>query len=140
MIHAINNFRFDGYIIMPIYAIKKARISEYEVANLHILKEEGILKDLGIKYPIDLNSWQSIFESIKAHKQFAIVESEQAQVDSFLIGKLEKIGKKKLSLLYFDGAGIFEKDIIKKKYKDITSVQFDDNYTNTFSKYVRFPD
>ncbi len=94
LIHAINNFRFDGYIIMPIYAIKKARISEYEVANLHILKEEGISKDLGIKYPIDLNSWQSIFESIKAHKQFAIVESEQAQVDSFLIGKLEKIGKK----------------------------------------------
>ena len=113
------------------------RLSAYETMYSYILEAEGRIENVGIDYPIDLTSWQTIFEAIKTQKSFAIVECEQAWISRFLIGKIAKTSKKKLELLYFEANGIYEDYLTEQKLKEISIVRFDEDYINIFSKYVR---
>jgi hypothetical protein len=67
-----------------------------------------------------------------------IVEAAKpdAKKSMFAVGKIEKVGKKLVSLRYFGPDGIWDDEQWKIPYEEITSVTFCSRYAEVFSKYL----
>jgi len=137
LLHETDDFRIDGYSILPIEQIKKLRFNKSDKYFDKMMKWENQTEKVGINYFIDLNSWESVFKSLQTKEINVIVECEGSDVNSFTIGPITKIGKKHVHLIYFDAEGFFEKSSSSIDYDSITRVAFDSQYLNIFSKYTR---
>ncbi len=131
-----DEFRVLGYQIIPINTIKHVRYNHFDKAYEKILKQEGLLKKVQLKYKIDLTDWRSICKRIKKTGLTVISECEHPTIRSFCIGELKRVNKKSISIRYFDAAGIYDQENTINKFKDITKLSFDDHYANVFSKYT----
>ncbi|MBO9674028.1 MAG: hypothetical protein J7577_11330 [Sphingobacteriaceae bacterium] len=132
-----DDFLFNGYKIFQISSIVKIRHNNFDQFFDSIMEREGQKKLIKIPYQIDLESWETIFNSIKELKLSCTVENENDNNFFFKIGKIVKIKKRNLKILNFDPAGYLDEEPTKIKYKEISAVGFDDNYTNTMSKYLK---
>ncbi|SFA55973.1 hypothetical protein SAMN04488511_11589 [Pedobacter suwonensis] len=101
------------------------------------MKQEGKKKLIEMPYQIDLESWETIFNSIKDTNLNCTVENENDKRFFFKIGEIVKVKKRNLKILNFDPAGYLDDKPTKVKYKEISAVGFDDHYTNTMTKYLR---
>jgi len=137
LLQETDNFQLMGYVIMPISKIKKIKCGKNEKYYTKIMKWEGEAEKTGINYKIDLNDWQSMLNSVKNTNLNVIVECEAPDIDTFTIGPILKITRKKVYILYFDAAGYIDEDPVKINFDDITKLTFDDRYINIFSKYLR---
>jgi hypothetical protein len=138
LIHQTDDFKLDGFAILPLNTLKEIRHNEYEKMYHYIMNAEELLNELGINYTIDLTNWQTIFKSIEKNEKFPVVECEQAWIKRYLLGKLTKVKKKKVEMLYLEANGIFEEFVTEQKYKEISIIRFDETYTNLFQKYARY--
>ena len=129
--------RLNGYRVYPTASIVKIRNNKFDKFSDMILIEEGHKEFAKIPYQIDLESWKNIFNSIKNINLNCAVENENNKRFFFRIGEIVKVKEKYLQILNFDPAGYLDFEPTKIKYKEISSVSFDDNYTNTMSKYLR---
>lgn len=132
-----DDFLFNGFAIFPISSIIKIRHNNYDQFFDAIMEQEGQKKLIEMPYQIDLESWETIFNSIKNTKLNCVVENENNKRFFFKIGEIVKVKKRSLKILNFDPAGYLDDELTKIKYKEISAIGFDDNYTNTMSKYLR---
>ena len=132
-----NNFRIDGYLIIPVKTIKSIRRNKFEKTIQKIHHKEGLYSRVGIKHKIDLTSWNSVCKSIKKTKLCVISECENPKQEYFCIGNIKRVNKKSLSIQYFDGTGKLDSFNTKHYFKEITKLAFDDIYANTFTKYTK---
>ena len=125
-----DDFILDGYCIRKISHLKKVEIKD-DLCNV-INKFNGTHEK--IKMPqVDISSWQSIFDSLKAMDCFIIVENEIE--GKFLIGVVEKALKNKLYFKSFDADGIWD-DGWEIKYSGITTVKWGCRYAEVWQKYL----
>lgn len=140
LIHESDDFKIDGYSIIPFGQIKNARFNKSDKYFDMMLKSELIANKAGIDYKVDLNNWKSAFKSLKAHNKNIIVECEQPEIDTFTIGPIEKVKSKSLDVLCFDAEGYLDDEPTSIDYASITYVGFDREYINVFSKHLRIRD
>lgn len=132
------DFRLTGYSIIHKDQFDSITYDKIDKTVKKILKKEGIIdSNQGIKYDINLTSWETIFKNLKKLNFDVIVECENSEEPVFLIGSIKKIGKKSVSVHHYDAAGLLDEKPTKVKYKDITIVKFDDRYANIFKKYLK---
>ena len=136
LLQEVDEFRILGYQIIPIETIKHVRYNKNDRTYERILKSEGLLNKVKIKYKIDLKNWNSIANDIKKTELTVISECEHPKQNYFCIGKLKRIHKKSISIRYFNAEGILDEKNTKHKFEDITKLSFDDHYANVFSKYL----
>lgn len=129
--------RLNGYRVYPSASIVKIRHNKYDKFSDKILIEEGQKEFATISHQIDLESWKSIFNSIKNTNLNCSVENENNKRFFFKIGEIVKVKRRSLKILNFDPAGYLDDEPTKIKYKEISAIGFDDNYTNTMTKYLR---
>ncbi|WP_412465823.1 hypothetical protein [Pedobacter sp. KLB.chiD] len=84
-----------------------------------------------------MESWETIFNSVKELKLNCSVENESYDNFFFKIGTIVKVKKRGLKILNFDPAGYLDEEPTKIKYIKVSALGFDDNYTNTMGKYLR---
>ena len=137
LLHETDDFRIDGYAVIRMDQIKKVRFNKSDKYFNKIMQWENLSKTVGIKYHIDLNSWQSVFKSLQSHQLSVIAECEAEDIDSFTIGPITKVGKKYIYINYFDAEGYLDDEPTSIDYPSITKVAFDSEYLNIFSKYTR---
>ena len=105
-----------------------------------IIEKERLFS--AVKIPdVNVDTWKSAFEGLKALDRNVIVEKETADGtnDEFTIGRIQKICKDFVYVLHFDADGIWQDKPYKIKYSDITSVTFESRYVTVFSKYISKP-
>ncbi len=137
LMHHVNDFAIDGYLIFPIQSIKKVRLNNNDKYYGKIMQGEGLINKIENKHKPDLSSWANVFKSIKRTGLNVIVENEDPGDDTFNIGPITKVTEDAVYIRYFDAQGFFKENSDKITWNYITLIQFDDLYTNTFSKYVR---
>ena len=126
------DFKLDGYQIIRTDDLTTFSTSDTNKYCAAIMKREGLLKD----YPqpaIQLDSWHTVFQSLKKMDFFIIVEDENE--DDFMIGPIVRVNKQSVTIRYFDSVGEW-KDAENIRYEDITSVKFGDNYSRMHQKYI----
>jgi hypothetical protein len=132
-----DNFIFDGYAVFLISSIVKIRNNEFDQHIDYIMAAENKKREIQISYPINLESWQTILKSINDAALYCSIENENENNFFFKIGEIKKINQKSLSILNFDPEGFLDKEPTKIKYKEISKITFDDNYTSIMSKYLQ---
>lgn len=137
LLQETDDFTIRGYQIIPIKTIKHVRYNKSDKTYERILKDEGLLEQVKLKYKIDLTSWKTLSEDIKQTGLTIISECEHPDHNYFCIGELKRVNKNSISIRYFNAEGKLDKENTKHKFEEITKLSFDDHYANVFSKYVK---
>ncbi len=127
------DFQLNGFSIRRIADIK--RIETRQDACTLINRKQEILKSVK-KPPVNLGSWQTVFESLERLKCIIIIENELKEF--FAIGRILKVKKKSLLFQEFDADGNWQPES-EIEFADITSITFKDRYSSTWQKYLKPP-
>lgn len=137
LVQQVEEFDLNGYAIIRKDHFSALRANEFDEVMEQILKEEGILKKkYGLKKTISLDSWTSMFETLKKKDFHVIVECEDLEEPTFTIGPVTKVGKNSVQVHFYDAIGVYDKKPTKIKFEDITLVRFGDRYSTIFRKYA----
>jgi hypothetical protein len=136
LIQNISEFHLDGYSIIRKTDINKIRYDERDKYFEEILKKEGVDNKVSKKYKINLTNLSTIFESLKKIKLNIIVECENKKDDIFAIGKITQINKDSIAMHHFDACGKWAKKSKVIYYSKITTIGFDQEYINIFSRHL----
>ncbi|MCP5064256.1 MAG: hypothetical protein GY936_17590 [Ignavibacteriae bacterium] len=130
----LNEYDFitDGFQIIRNIDITKKKISDSNKYCTKIMRKEGLISCIS-KPHINMESWNTIFRSLKNINKFVIVEDESE--DIFLIGSISRVNQKSVSIRNFDGVGDWT-GVENISYDDITSVSFDSRYILYHQKYI----
>ena len=93
LIHESDDFKVDGYAVIPIDQIKKIRFNKSDRYFDKIMKWEKEIEKVGINYTVNLKNWKALFSSLQQKVMNVVVECEDPDIKSFTIGLIEKIGK-----------------------------------------------
>lgn len=127
-----NDFLLDGYCIRKISQLKKVEIKMDKCSEIN--KIIGVTKQIQMPN-VDITSWKSIFESLKALNKFIIIED--AVNEEFAIGVIEKVCTNKVLFRAFDADGKWNDDILEISYISITNVAWETRYTENWERYLR---
>lgn len=134
---AINedDFIFDGFRISRFRDVSALQIKNDKCDE--IIQCEGLFDSLQIP-KINLENWETVFDSLTAMEQNIIVECETAEGnnDTFTIGKIARVYKRCLYMYHFDADGIWAGEPCRIPYSEVTSVTFGSRYIDIFTKYI----
>lgn len=134
-----DDFMFMGYNLIPVQYIKRIRYNKNDQYYDFIFKSEypeDAFK-LDVDLEIDLSSWQTFFQSVQKTDKPIISECEKWKQSYFTIGGIASVNETSVYINYFDAQGRLDKEPVEHKFKWITKVTFDDNYSKVFSKYIK---
>lgn len=131
------DFDFAGYHIGKFSNIDTVDVRTEGDKLFDIIKAEGMSKYL--KTPeIVLSNWKTVFESLQKWDGYIIVRNEKDYDSeySFIIGKIIKVTSKNVTMKNFTCDGEWEEELYHIPFTKITSVEFNTQYGNVFSKYI----
>lgn len=130
------DFAFDGFQIIRNRDITRKVISDSNQYCTSLMKKEGawITKlPRGLR-KLDLSSWNTIFNGIKA--DVLIAEGERVP-SGFYIGAVEWVGAKAVRIQGFDVLGKWGA-VESLPFAKITRCRFLDRYSATHAKYLKW--
>ncbi|PQO41924.1 hypothetical protein [Blastopirellula marina] len=138
MMHCFDDFEADGYTIFFLDDIESIRSSEYERHWDHMLAAEGLLGGLDCVPRINLASMDTALVSAAKQPGIVIIQCEELEnsIEDFFIGQIASIGTETVWFDNFSALGMWDETSEKIALNEITLVQLDTVYAQTFSKYV----
>jgi hypothetical protein len=134
------DFHYDGLTIIRKRDIRDIQLSDNERFMTMILKAEGYMthvkkrkKQLGL----NIDSLEQALAQLQRSRLPVIIECQYGKLDLFHIGPIVDVTPKRVSIHHFNAKGEYDAKPTITKLKDITTVQIDSPYANTFFKYVR---
>lgn len=134
----IDEFNFDGQVIIRKDDFDFISSNDYDKFYKKILTKEGLFKkNLKSKSNVDLSSWASIFSDLKEKDIHVVVDCEALKNPSFIIGPIVEVAKNSVYIRYYDAEGRLDQQASKVKFRDITSLRFNDRYSTVLRKYLK---
>jgi len=134
LIRDIKDWHYDAYMIIPKKYIRKIKYGKNEKCRESILPELSQLPEKIEK--LDISSIYSVLNQLYQMDQGVCIEN--ARIDGlFAIGKIIKTKNKKVTLKEIDLCGQFKQKGLEIRYKDITSIFFDDEYSSKLFSFVK---
>lgn len=137
VIQETDDFKLMGFNVLPLKDFKTIRYNNNDRYYDKIMSLENQKNDIGIKTKIELTEWKTIFNSLRKAKKNIIIECENPEIDSFIIGPIKRITDKNVYIQYFNALGYLDEKYTKIEYENISKITFDDRYIEIFSKYLR---
>ena len=133
-----DEFRFNGEIIIRLNQFDSIRNNKFDKTSKKILKaEKQLTKSKPMRTDISLTTWTSIFTELRKSDIHVIIECEDLKKPTFTIGPIEKINNKSVEIRNYDPTGQLNKNTKRIKFKKITLVKFNDDYSKIFRKYLK---
>ena len=138
LMHCFHDFMPDGFSVFRIADVTGVRSGKYERHWERMLKGEGLLPTLATRPSLDLATMRSAIDSIRSQYNRIIIECEDAEdeCEDFYIGSVLSSNEDTVAIQHFDGLGIWEDEPSIITLSDISLLQFDTPYINTFWKYL----
>lgn len=129
-----DDFSLDGYFVTKISYIKKISCEHFKINEIN--KKLG-LADKIVNPGVDISSWSSLLKSLLKDDKCVMVENENR--GCCLVGHIDVIEKNYATFKCFDieGKMIDDKELSTYKYSDITTIEWDYRYTDTWDKYIK---
>ncbi len=137
LLHELTEFHIDGFRVLPRRDVEVASHAKAQRYRAAILRAERQTPDASILSAVDLTGWDALLRSLKARARNVIVENERLESEWFVIGEVLRVNKRSAAVRGFDALGRWDPEPTRVKYEEITSVQFENEYVNVFSKYLR---
>lgn len=137
MVQESHNFTLDGIKIIPFNKISGTRHKKFEKTSEKIFSEEGLINfNQKIISNTSLKSFESLFKSIKKQNFHCIIESKKKDRELFSIGEIVDIDEKSVFIKNYNPHGKIDKKPRKINFKNIELINFNDNYSVVFRKYL----
>lgn len=137
MIEESNDFALAGTKIIPYNSIRSIRNNMYDKVSKAIYVSEKLIQfNQDIINKTNLDNAEALFKSIKKQDFHCIVESSKNKKDLFSIGEIVEVKSKSVVINNYDPAGRINKKSHKISFKNIDLINFNDNYTKVFRKYL----
>ncbi len=132
-----SDFAFGGYHIGKFSNIDVVDSRTDGDKLFDIIKAEGLPKYFNVP-DVDVTDWKTVFESLMKWDGYIIVKCEWDYDTEycFIIGKIIKVTSRKVVMKNFTSDGVWEEELYHIPYGKITTVEFDGQYCNVFSKYI----
>ncbi|VXC04150.1 hypothetical protein [Aeromicrobium sp. 9AM] len=123
----------DGYHVLrikDITSVKNDRDAEYVERAVSQLGRPTP----GFTIPHDART-RDVLEAAARHAPLIGVHGEQYEGEPLLIGKLGRLGKKKLDLLFIDPRGRWEDSPRRWRYAEVTRVEIESRYISALERF-----
>ncbi|KFF23087.1 hypothetical protein [Chryseobacterium sp. JM1] len=138
MIEESSDFALMGIKIIPYDRITSIRNNVYDKVSKAIYMDENLIQfDHKIIDKTNLENAESLFKSIKKQDYHCIVESKKNKKDLFSIGEILEVNEKSVVINNYDATGRIHKKPDKISFKNIDLINFNDNYSKVFRKYLK---
>lgn len=123
-----------GYSIRSLDVIQKVKMEDGEVKTAS--KEE--MEHVKEAPELNIADWPSVFQTLGKYGKVVIVESEKlAKKDGrYAVGRIEKVGKKQVTIRYYGPDTVWENKRWKIPYENVTWVTVDSRYAEVLNRYV----
>ncbi len=131
------DFYARSLIIIPLNKLSKITYDKKQKSFNRILKLEKLVDKSLVFDKITLESYAEIFRAIKKKHKYVIVEEVYEGESNFCIGEIARVNKESVSIFYFDITGKVDDYTTTTPFKDISNIEYDSHYLNTFIKYLK---
>jgi hypothetical protein len=149
LLHQVDDFRLDGFAVLPSENVERARCGRYETKCDQILDGEGIKRQVRREspvrgLPVELN-WVSLFSHLKKRDTHVIVETEPLARKSargetmFYLGLIVGVADDQVRIVSYNALGKWDRRPTAVFFDRLSVVQFDTHYANVFSRHVSTP-
>jgi hypothetical protein len=141
LLQQFHDFYPEGCTALRVEDITCIRSDEHERLWESMLVAEGIFDRLAAPYDVPLDDVANLLNALKQRGKNIIVQCEDAEekVEDFYIGQILSVDHASVSFANFDALGRWDEAPHRIPYGEITQVQFDTPYVQTFSKYLEGP-
>lgn len=137
MIEETNDFSLAGIKIIPYERISGIRHGLSDKVSKRIYLEEGLIKlNHKVINNTSLKNFEGIFKSIKTQDFHCIIESKKKDQELFSIGEIVEVNDKSVVIKNYSSIGKIDKKARKINFKHIELINFNDNYSVIFRKYI----
>ncbi len=136
LVRTLHDFTLDGFAVLRLRDITAVQSGESERFFERVLRAEGMLARAAAPKPVLLRSWRSVIESVRTHYRWAILESERADENNFVLGELAAVSDDTVWVHYIQVDGTRESERTKVSLDDLTLLRFDEQYVNLFGRYA----
>lgn len=138
MIEECHDFALVGTKIVPYDRVRSIRHNTYDKISKSIYLNENLIRfNKKIIDKTNLENAESLFKSIKKQDYHCIIESQKNKKNLFSIGEILEVSSKSVVINNFDPAGRINKKPDKISFKNIDLINFNDNYSKVFRKYLK---
>lgn len=133
------DFHPDGFVVFRLCDVLEVRCAANERHWDRMLDGEGLLRDLNQPARIDLHSMASAIRTASQAYGRLIIECEDAveSIQDFYIGSAVRVSPKFVSMRHFDGLGRWQARPDQIAIEEVTLLQLETPYIQTFWKYLK---
>lgn len=141
LLRQFHDFYPEGNTALRLRDITDVRSGEYERHWERMLAAEGSLDQVTATDDIPLDDISQLLLALQRRGQNVIVECEDTDEDvqDFYIGQILSVDEDSVCFANFDALGRWDDAPDTIPFEEITQVQFDTPYVQTFSKYLEGP-
>jgi len=141
LLRQFSDFHPDGLTALRVRDITEIRSGEYERHWERMLAAEGLLAPIEPPGEVDLDDVSRLLRGLQRRGRNVIVECEDAHDDleDFYIGEIFSVDGESLHFANFDAMGRWDAAPKVIPLGEITQIQIDTPYADTFSKYLEGP-
>jgi len=139
VLHQVEDFEFDGFVVMPKKLVAGVRDGKYEACGNEILRENGALQTC--RPPRWLEPCETLFDVVAAMKRrdmwpFVETIAKSGKRTECRIGPITAIRDEHFNLRGYDAAGGWEEHATLH-FADVFKVEFGSRYCEHFNAYMR---
>lgn len=133
----VNDFHDEGFAVLRLSDVSDAYSTDSDVFFEKICISEGLQNKIRQCVVKDICSIKRIFQQMANYDGFISVQCEaQREKCTFFLGKIKEIGDEGIDFMDIGTDGKWDDEVHMISYRDITQVEFEDNYSKTLYKYV----
>jgi len=137
LIQYVYDFNLDGIMILQRSDITSIEADKSGIFQTQLLKDEGLYAKVDFSKKYDLKNWETVLSTISSTYHFITLEDENPDAYVFMLGRLKKMGRKKVSVHEFTCTGTWKKEVSKMSYKNISSFRAGNNYPKVYENYFK---
>ena len=137
LIQYVYDFNLDGIMVLQRSDVTSIESDESGMFQTQLLKDEGLYAKVDFTKTYDVKNWKTVLAAFGSTHQFITLEDENSEEYVFMIGKMTKLGRKKVSVHEFLCTGIWKEEVSKMSYKNITSLRAGNNYPKVYENYFK---
>lgn len=142
LLHEFSDFCPYGYAALRVADVKRVRSGRQERFWQKMFRGEGLMTPADAPFDVPLDNFRSLLATLYARGRYIIVQCEDRETDDnnyFDVGRIVRWGESSISFLGFTTTGKWFEKPWTIPYKNITQVEFDTPYINTYAKYLKPP-
>lgn len=140
LIEYIYDFNVDGLMVLRREDISSIGSSKTDLFQHRILEEEGSVDKIRFGIDCNLNSIPEFLLSMNLEGKFIAVEEENESNPLFYLGVLNGVYGESLKLQEVNGAGNWGEEETEVFFEDVSCIQMDNKYLNTYERYLAMTD